>query len=176
MRAFVALEFPNKEKEKIFKVFKENVLFKGIGKKVEKENYHLTLFFFPNLEESELNILKEEIRKIKEELDLLFNKKILKIKGINGFPNLKKTRVLFLEVEKEESLEKIFKKLKRFILKNKIESRFKEPFKPHITLIRIKELNYLKIKELKDFELEFKDISLFKSTLTKKGPIYEKII
>jgi 2'-5' RNA ligase len=176
MRAFIALEFKTKEKEKIFSVFKEKVLFEGIGKEVEKENYHLTFFFFPNLNEIELEILKNEVKKIKEELNNLFERKVLKIKGVSAFPNLRKARVLFLEVSEDDRLNKIFKKLKRTILKNKIESKFKEPFKPHITLMRIKKLNYLKIKNFEDFELEFENISLFKSTLTRKGPIYEKII
>ena len=177
MRSFIALKFGEKEKDLIYNIFKNCVVCKGKVKEVEKNNYHLTFAFFPNLSDSDIFLIEKLIKELRDLINKDFYEKKLLVNGINGFPNLKKPRVLFLDIEENKNLFKIYKKIKNFVTKNGIDAKIStNSFKPHITLMRIKEIQFLKIKDFQKVELFFEDIHLFKSTLTKQGPIYEKII
>ncbi|WP_457560623.1 RNA 2',3'-cyclic phosphodiesterase [Caminibacter sp.] len=128
------------------------------GKWVEGWNLHLTHKF----------IGEDEPEKYKVDLEIP-NEKI-KINGIGMFGN----KVLFLNADSKH-INKINEEInKKFNLTND------KPFKPHITLCRIKNIKdkkfYDEVKrwENVNFEVPF-DVYLYKSTLTKKGPVYEKI-
>ena len=125
------------------------------GKWVEGWNLHLTHKFIgedePNKYKTKLNIENEK----------------LKINGIGMFRN----KILYLKAAIDDNINKQINE--KFNLKND------KPFVPHITLCRIKELkegykNALKKWENINFEVPL-EVYLYKSTLTKKGPVYEKI-
>ena len=125
------------------------------GKWVEGWNLHLTHKFIgedePNKYKTKLNIENEK----------------LKINGIGMFGN----KILYLKSDIDNNINKQINE--KFNLKND------KPFVPHITLCRIKELkegykNALKKWENINFEVPL-EVYLYKSTLTKKGPVYEKI-
>ena len=125
------------------------------GKWVEGWNLHLTHKF----------IGEDEPEKYKTELAVKNEK--LKMNGIGMFGS----KILYLKADIDDSLNKEINK--RFNLKND------RPFVPHITLCRIKNLKDGYEKALKKwenitFEVPF-EVYLYKSTLTKKGPVYEKI-
>ena len=125
------------------------------GKWVEGWNLHLTHKFIGEDESDKYKI------KLKME-----NEK-LKINGIGIFGN----KILYLKAKVDDSINKQINE--KFNLKND------KPFVPHITLCRIKELKNgyqqaLKKWENISFEVPF-EVYLYKSTLTKKGPVYEKI-
>ena len=127
------------------------------GKWVEGWNLHLTHKF----------IGEDEADKYKKELNIP-NEKI-KIKGIGLLNN----KILYLKAT-SPNINRVNEEInKKFNLKND------KPFLPHITLCRIKSLNkdiYTAIKKWEDIEFEVPfEVYLYKSTLTKKGPIYEKI-
>ena len=93
------------------------------------------------------------------------------IKGFDAFPNKKFARVLHLRVESPElvSLQKrVQQALRNF------DAR---PFKPHITLMRIKKQERPSTIFDEDFNAEFdvKEFVLFKSDLKPYGPEYEKV-
>jgi 2'-5' RNA ligase len=127
------------------------------GKWVEGWNLHLTHKFI-----GEEN---PEKYKIKLKID---NKKF-KIKGIE----LLNGKILYLKADIDNSINQQINK--KFNLTND------KPFLPHITLCRIKNIkdkNKLNEKITKWQNIEFEiplNVYLYKSTLTKKGPIYEKI-
>ena len=128
------------------------------GKWVEGWNLHLTHKF----------IGEDEPEKYKIPLNIPDEK--IKIEGIGTFGG----KVLYLKVDSKH-INKINEEInKRFDLKND------KPFKPHVTLCRIKNINDKEFfKRLKkwdnvSFEVPF-DVYLYKSTLTKRGPVYEKI-
>ncbi|MEO1927786.1 MAG: RNA 2',3'-cyclic phosphodiesterase [Nautiliaceae bacterium] len=126
------------------------------GKWVEGWNLHLTHKF----------IGEDEPRKY--EVKLSFSQKSFKINGIGMFGK----KILYLKADISDEINRRINE--KFNLKND------KPFKPHITLCRIKEIkDNAFFKELKKWDnISFEvplEVYLYKSTLTKKGPIYEKI-
>ncbi len=125
------------------------------GKWVEGWNLHLTHKF----------IGEDEPDKYKTQLKVKSKK--LKVNGIGMFGD----KILYLKTDIDDSINKEINE--KFNLKND------KPFIPHITLCRIKELkddykDAIKKWENINFEIP-NEVYLYKSTLTKKGPIYEKI-
>ena len=126
------------------------------GKWVEGWNLHLTHKFIGEDEPDKYKVAKLEVPSSK-----------LKINGIGMF----RDKVLYLKADVDDSINKQINE--KFNLKND------KPFVPHITLCRVKELkdgykDALKKWENINFEMPL-EVYLYKSTLTKKGPIYEKI-
>ena len=127
------------------------------GKWVEGWNLHLTHKFIgednPKKYEITLNIPKEKI----------------KIKGLGLFNN----KILYLKAN-SKNISFINQQI------NKNFGLIQDKFIPHITLCRIKKIknkkffDELKKWDNKEVEVPF-EVYLYKSTLTKKGPIYEKI-
>ena len=126
------------------------------GKWVEGWNLHLTHKFIGEDEPEKYEALKLEVPSSK-----------LKVNGIGMFGN----KILYLKADIDDSINKEINE--KFNLKND------KPFVPHITLCRIKDLkegykDALKKWENINFEVP-NEVYLYKSTLTKKGPVYEKI-
>ncbi|MEO2154421.1 MAG: RNA 2',3'-cyclic phosphodiesterase [Nanoarchaeota archaeon] len=193
MRAFLAFEINENDKNLIKKILNKN--FKNLKKlKLLKENsklkpvkekyYHITFLFFENL--SNENFRK--ISKIFKE-KLIFMEIEIEIKGINYFTDkYQNVRVIFLELKENKEFNKIisiYKKVFKELDLNFNEVKQLNSLIPHITLFRLKKpVNVKALKE--DFEIlnnEFKNIKikiesfcLFKSTLTRNGPIYEKLL
>ena len=139
----------------VYKAIKDNLSKYIKGKWVEGYNLHLTHKFIgedePDKYETFLNIPN----------------KTIKVSGIGMFGN----KILYLKADIDDVINKEINE--KFNLKND------KPFVPHITLCRIKELKdgykeAIKKWENINFEIPLK-VYLYKSTLTKKGPIYEKI-
>ncbi len=126
------------------------------GKWVEGWNLHLTHKFIGEDEPEKYEALKLEVPSSK-----------LKVNGIEMFGN----KILYLKADIDNSINKEINE--KFNLKND------KAFVPHITLCRIKDLkkgykDALKKWENINFEVP-NEVYLYKSTLTKKGPVYEKI-
>jgi len=153
MRLFIAtpVNFP------LYQAIKND--FKDIidGKWVEGWNLHLTHKF----------IGEDEPEKYKS--DIKIKNGDWKVNGIGMFGD----KILYLKVDGDDSVN------------NEINSKFNlkndKPFVPHITLCRIKSIKdreKLKEKLAKWQNVNFNfplEVYLYKSTLTKKGPVYEKI-
>ena len=126
------------------------------GKWVEGWNLHLTHKFIGEDEPEKYETLKLEVPSSK-----------LKVNGIGMFGN----KILYLKADIDDSINKQINE--KFNLKND------KPFVPHITLCRIKDLKDGYKEALKKWEnINFEvpvEVYLYKSTLTKKGPVYEKI-
>ena len=140
----------------IYETIKQNLSKYIEGKWVEGWNLHLTHKF----------IGEDEPEKYKIKLKIKNEK--LKIKGMGTFGD----KILYLKANVSNDINKQINA--KFNLKND------KPFKPHITLCRIKEIKNKKFfEEIKKYEnISFEmplDVYLYKSTLTKKGPVYEKI-
>ncbi len=126
------------------------------GKWVEGWNLHLTHKFIGEDEPEKYEALKLEVPSSK-----------LKVNGIGMFGN----KILYLKADIDDSINRQINE--KFNLKND------KPFVPHITLCRIKDLKDGYKEALKKWEnINFEvpvEVYLYKSTLTKKGPVYEKI-
>ena len=170
MRTFVAVEIQNNEVLDNIAKLQSDLKIKA--KPVSKENMHFTLLF--------LGEIADEISpKIIEELkSITFSPIQISFGGVGAFPNPRFPRVIWIGVD-EIASQNLVK------LANQVEEKlgplgFKsdKPFKPHLTIFRIKnkigdisnELYKLKTIHLGHdtiTELKFK-----KSILTPSGPIY----
>jgi len=135
------------------------------GKKVEKENIHITLSFLGEKQESEIDSIKEKLTTIVKNS----YKREAILTGIKFIPNNKFFRVIAIDVAGLNDLSEIIEK--------EIGGDVKPP---HLTLFRVKNVKDKKaLLELGKIEINEKifvdKICLMKSILTPKGPIYEII-
>ncbi len=138
-------------------------------KLVKPGKSHLTLKFFKNLSE-------EEVEKVKEKLgNLKFDKFKVETGKIGVFnPNFIKVIWLGLNAEK---LKELKKRIDKLLIKDK-------RFSSHITIARVKSLSGMKRKEFlgklneirsKKISFEVDKIKLKKSVLKEEGPKYEDL-
>jgi 2'-5' RNA ligase len=175
MRAFVAIDLPSFLKEKIKEATEKLKKCDLNAKWVESKNLHITLKFLGEVKEDVLEKVKESIETVAKK----FASFEVSLNEFGFFPTPNNPRVFFISTDKEEKLKEIAQDLERklSLLGFKKENRFKS----HITLARFKSkknIDSLK-RELKKVNLKesflIKEITLFKSTLTSLGPIYEEI-
>lgn len=163
MRLFIAIKIvPNPE---LYDILSKLGTY---GKVVWVENIHLTLKFLGEVMDPSKIISSLELIKFKS-----FD---LELRGMGAFPNERKARILFLRAFPEDILSSLADETD--IVTKEISRDHR--FTPHITLLRIR--NYADLKNIID---EYKNkyflkqkvdhFSLFKSTLTPKGPIYEEL-
>ena len=101
----------------------------------------------------------------------------ISLKGIGAFPNNKKARILWVGIDQgKENLLQLFSFIEDKILDLGFKKE-KRGFHPHVTFARVKKGKY-SLPEGLNFsfdEFPVQEVSLFKSVLTPKGPIYEII-
>jgi len=173
MRCFIAIEFPEHIKARIFHEF-ENLKNKNLfrGKFIEKENLHLTLKFLGKITNEELEKIKKELKEIKfEKFDCYIGK-------TGFFNNEKYIRIIWVELisDKLNELQKQIDKATSEI------SRDSKKFDSHITTARVKSIinKQALIKEVKriqfkNLDFEVKEFVLIKSELFSDGPKYKTI-
>lgn len=153
----MAIELPKHVKDQV-EEFKKWV--RGRVKFVEKENLHLTLRFLGEVDPNQV---------IKALEDVEFEPFTVKLEGVGFFPNEKFVRVVWIGVGKgSEEIERLHEEVEKRLGKD-------ERFVPHVTVARAKGRVEVLKKEFSSDEFEVGSFSLFKSTLTPKGPIYEVI-
>ncbi|MFH7880758.1 MAG: RNA 2',3'-cyclic phosphodiesterase [Candidatus Aenigmatarchaeota archaeon] len=166
VRCFLAIFPLNEEIIKKVEIIKKDIKNFLIGKAVEKENLHITISFFGEVNEKELKEILEKTEKTVEKI----NGCVAFINGIKLIPNENFIRVIALEVFGLENISK------------EIEKNVGGDVKPpHLTIYRVKKV--FEKNKLMDFcrkvkideYIEVKELKLIKSTLTKNGPIYEVI-
>lgn len=180
MRAFIAIELP-KEIRDALGILQQKLRSSGAEVKwVAPENIHLTLKFLGEIDDTQLPKFSEII----EETSRNHNSFQIRINSIGVFPKLNSPRVIWVGVDKGDGeCKKIAAELEEKIAAYGIPEEKRE-FSSHITIARVKsllnrdklvqELNqlagYFRQKNLLFYAVK---ITLFKSTLTPKGPIYE---
>jgi len=186
MRAFIALEISDEQKNALDQV-ETHLKYAGADVKwVEKSNIHLTLKFLGEISEEK----SQEVRNILDDIARHFkpfevgaNGRSPLQKDIGVFPSMEHPRVIWVGLDKgaEESkrlAEEIDEQLSKIGFAK--EAR---PFAAHLTIGRVrspKNKQALKEKML-SYTLPsipptlIQSIILFKSTLTPKGSIYTKI-
>lgn len=180
VRAFLAIDLPETLKKELSKLSKLNSFPKGKFKWVEEENFHITLKFLGNIRENQIKKIEEICREVAKE----FKKFELEVGEVGRFPERGKPRVMWLGVEKgSEVLQRLAETLQRILKQHKIINE-KEDYHPHITFLRIKELEdeeefevFVKriaevAKDLKGMKFKVNEIILFKSELSSQGPKY----
>jgi 2'-5' RNA ligase len=142
------------------------------------DNIHITLSFLGDTEENLIKVIKS-ILKEKCEGSGKFE---LIIRGSGVFRNLNDPRIIWIGIEPSEKL----MRLNGFIMKGLKELGIKmeeRPFKPHLTIGRIKHLNDKEslealMEKYQDSEIQrirVNEVILYESILLQSGPVYKPI-
>ena len=173
MRAFVAVEISNDKVTKSIAKFQSVIDIRA--KPVKPQNLHFTLQF--------LGEISEEIcLKIKKALNTVeFSAFRINFNGIGTFPKMKFPRVIWIGTDEigGDAMIDLARKVENAL--SPLGFVTDKPFKPHITVFRIKNKLGDISKELKKFEAydfgsqEVTNIKLKQSVLTPQGPLYSDL-
>jgi len=176
VRAFIGIPLPLEVREKISEfVAGMAPLISGV-KWVEKDNYHITLKFLGEVSEEKVRLLASRL----EETSRGVTSFSICLSGFGAFPALSYPRVLWIGVSEGGELVRD--------LHSRIEDVAKEfgfqpeqkSFHPHVTIGRIRRPRKLGDLLRLEREVVFGDVvvnefCLYRSTLTREGPIYDII-
>lgn len=142
---------------------------------VSKHKMHITLQFFRDIGSPEIERLKRAMDGIEKE------RFEAEVKGIGCFPSQDYIRVVWAGVENEGEFHSLYSQLSR----HDIESDNDHSFKPHITLMRVKDISRNEKKKLRrtvrEFEnhsfgtLNVSEVKLYRSDLKEGGSEYSKL-
>ncbi len=176
IRSILAIELPAAILKKLEEVQKDLRSSDADVRWVHLDKIHLTLKFFGNIEESQI----DPIVKLVEASVRSARPFSLRVQGAGAFPNLRNPRVIWVGlVGGEEVLIPLQKELETSFQKIGFEPEDR-PFQPHLTLGRMKSnrgkenliprIEKHRDEELGNFQVE--RLVLFKSDLRPTGPIY----
>jgi len=179
MRTFIAIELPQEIRDFLSQLQEELKSSQADVKWVKPENIHLTLKFLGEVDDRKL----DKIIEIIEDTTRGKNKFQMRISSLGAFPKIDFPRVIWVGVDiGDKEAKGIAEELEEKLAKIAIPKE-NRPFSSHITIGRMRSsLNREKLVQklkhkagLSRENLEFcvTKITLFKSTLTPKGPIYE---
>jgi 2'-5' RNA ligase len=178
MRLFIAMPLPSHIEESLGKAI---FVLKQKGAKVKwvaPKNIHLTLKFLGDVDEDKVPDISRAIEKVAG--------KYGKIEGtvdrLGAFPGVNRPRVIWSGLSGQtETLARIASDVENEMAALGFEKE-NRPFKSHLTLGRVKDsfksgdlAEAVKSYEFVPEPVVFDRIVLFKSTLTPRGPIYDRL-
>ena len=174
MRVFVAIEISNNSVIDSIEKFQEKINIDA--KPIESKNFHFTLQFLGEVSEQIVQKIIQAIKTIE------FSSFSISLKGTCAFPRLKEPKVIWIGTDENGGnlLIQLSKKVEKVL--EPLGFHSDKPFKPHITVFRIKKKIGDMTKELEskksiDFGVqEISSIKLKKSELTSNGPIYSDLM
>ncbi len=178
VRTFISIDFDNEEIVKNIVSIQSEIQTSGAKLRVVNPKVlHATIEFLGEITEHQVQQISQLLS------DINFKKIRLSVKQPGVLPNENHIRVVFCEIEGEiEELRKIQNEIRVKLRKLgfEVDSR---PFKPHLTIARVKSAQNKSelikvIKNLSDFncgEQEIVSIKLKKSILGPEGPKYTTI-
>ena len=145
---------------------------------VSKENWHVTLYFLGNTEESGIELLQQLIRQSFSSFQAFRTH----LNGVGVFPHEQNPKVLWAGLENLENLMPNYTKLGDLLAAFGFPFDSK-PLKPHLTLARIKSLSHRDsfeafIKQYQSFRfgaVTIDRVVLFESISTPNGPVYKPL-
>ncbi|MFZ5801293.1 MAG: RNA 2',3'-cyclic phosphodiesterase [Candidatus Omnitrophota bacterium] len=178
LRLFIAVELGSPLREQLAEIQKELKKSGADAKWVKPENIHLTLKFLGATASDKV----ESISNALQEIALLTPGFSATASQLGAFPKIEYPRVIWVGIsEGKTELENLGRKIEDRLFELGF-SREERPFAAHLTLARIRSpLNRQSLVEkLKQAQFPaqtqlIREIILFKSTLTPKGPIYEAL-
>ena len=142
---------------------------------VSNDRMHLTLQFFKDINEEEIEKLKAAMDNVKKES---FE---ATMKGVGCFPSRDYIRVVWAGFEEEEDIRELYLQLSQHDVKPDNSYRFK----PHVTLMRVNDVGSEEKKKLQRTVREFEDhvfgemeidkIKLYRSELVEGGSRYTEL-
>lgn len=174
MRTFVAVEISNEQVINQISNFQSKININA--KSVEPHNLHFTLQFLGEISMEQV----ENVSKLLKNIE--FSNFTVKFRGVGVFPKINFPRVIWIGIDEDggNKLVDLAKKVENAL--TPLGFRSDKPFKPHITVFRIKNKVEDIAKRLQMYELfEFgtQEITSFKfkqSVLTSSGPIYSDLV
>lgn len=175
MRTFIAVELPEEIKKKIGEIQAPLKRTNAFVSWVKPGNIHVTLKFLGEVPEERIEEVFEATEKAVEGAERF----TMSLKGMGGFPNLKRPRVIWIGTGSgEEALSLLAKRIEEEMEKIGFP-REKRGFSPHFTIGRVKSpknIEQLAARvESSDFqteEIEVAEVVVMKSQLTPSGAIY----
>lgn len=180
IRSFLAVDPPREIIDAIGMIqdrLRKNI--QGDIRWVRPQGIHLTLKFFGTIAESDV----ANISRVVEDTTSTIAPFTLGIKRVGAFPDVKRPRVLWLGMDGDvDILIRLQKEVDAELHKYGFEKEDR-PFRPHLTLARIKDprglIGLAKIMEKREnYEagsFSAAGLNLFKSELTPKGAVYTKL-
>jgi len=173
MRAFVAVEIINEDVLRSIKKVQSEL--KINARPVKIENIHFTLLFLGEISESADEKVQEALDSIK------FESFEIEFQGIGTFPKPKFPRVIWTgtDLQGGEKLKELAKKVEEVL--GPLGFKSDKPFKPHVTIFRIKNKigdiseDLEKYQDVKLGKQMVSELKLKKSILTPNGPNYSDL-
>jgi 2'-5' RNA ligase len=170
---------PPEARQRIWELAEELKKASGGVKWVERENIHMTLRFFGNLTDAQL----ESAGACMKETAKLDNPFAVRLVGLGAFPSLTRARVIWVGMEEgRERLSRLADELERRFVEAGLGSTDK-PFSPHLTIGRVKvpQKNPRLEEAIRTLTFEgaqfmINGLTLTKSELRPGGPIYSPVL
>jgi 2'-5' RNA ligase len=168
IRAFIALPLPDTVKDALSEA--SGMLRKTIDARwVKPDSIHLTLKFLGDIDENNLETIREGLEKISSQHSPFE----MKLDSLGAFPSVRKARVIWAGVETDiMALRKLAASIDDLSAIYCIakESR---PFTAHITLARLREPSMINLNaRVQEIAFMVDKMHLYKSDLTPKGARY----
>jgi len=176
LRSFLAVELPSHTLSQIDRVQEDLRACRADVRWVAVERIHLTLKFLGNIDEEHIEGISSAMADAAARRETF----MLSVRGLGTFPSIRNPRIIWLGLDGwEENL---------LPLQNDLESRLEalgfqreeKPYRPHLTLGRVKSLKGR--EDLVDLMERDRDIdlgsfpvgriTLFRSDLRPSGPVY----
>lgn len=171
MRCFIAVPIPDGVKKSIFNYLNRIKGTQSGIRWVKEKNIHITLRFLGETKEDIIDEIEEIIKNASKGC-ASFN---IELVGTGYFPSARRAKVIWIGIEDgKEELLKIFEELECRIVN--LGFKKERPFHPHLTIGRVKGPRPLNLPDFEKHLFTAKEITLYKSTLTPSGPIYEPLI
>ncbi|MBF0503845.1 MAG: RNA 2',3'-cyclic phosphodiesterase [Candidatus Omnitrophica bacterium] len=177
IRCFLAFSLNGQFQERLKHTLDELRQTNADVKWVKLDNIHLTLKFLGELEVIHINNIKSRLKERCSGLSPITSY----LNGIGAFPDLSHPKIVWAALDDSKNeIRKLVEILKEELIIFGVV-REDHPFKPHITLGRVRTSVNLKdlIQTIEKITIEehiqqtFDKIILYKSQLTSQGPIYE---
>jgi 2'-5' RNA ligase len=177
-RVFIAVKAdPEGELQRMISTLKSVLTAENI-RWIDPQNIHITLAFLGDTGEEKIKILAEMLK----DKCSGFHEFSFILAGTGVFKNYRDPRVIWAGIKSPEKL---------YALENKIAEGLKasglvseeRPFKPHLTIGRIKSLKDTgnlksileRYKEIELQKVDVRNVILYESILTQTGPIYKPL-
>ena len=178
MRLFIATPISRQVETELANIIYQLKNVAGNIKWVKPENIHLTIKFLGDTDESLVEHLSEIIDETSRETDILE----FRISKLGGFPNLIRPRALWAGLDGDHAeLERLASSVDKRVYELGYEKETRK-FRPHLTLGRVKKpqalpqlAHFIENYKIEAMPFQIDRLTLFKSTLTPRGPIYERI-
>jgi 2'-5' RNA ligase len=178
LRLFIAMPLPPEVERELDRLLAHLRPKSNNVKWVPAKNIHLTVKFLGDTDEKIVGKITSAI----DEVATQYQPFVTTLDQVGAFPNLRRPRVIWIGgSEPIEDAARLALDIDHRMGKLRFEKE-KRPFKPHLTLGRVRQgrrvdelADYLQTFELEPIPLTLDRVVLFKSTLTPRGAIYERL-